>query len=103
GTASTAIAESVGPAGHAGLAGLAASVPPAASPRLELSAPPWAPEPTELVLIGGRRLDGHRHLWWNFVSSRKERIEQAARDWAEGRFPKVPGEEDFIPLPATRP
>ena len=68
----------------------------------ELSAPPWAPEPTELVLIGGDRLDGHRHLWWNFVSSRKERVEQAAEDWAEGRFPKVPGEEDFIPLPAAR-
>ncbi|MBB2486321.1 pirin family protein [Mitsuaria sp. WAJ17] len=74
--------------------------PPSA---FELSAPPWAPEPTELVLLGGKRLDGHRHLWWNFVSSRKERIEQAARDWAEGRFPKVPGEDDFIPLPPTRP
>ncbi|MGM9514369.1 pirin family protein [Roseateles sp. DB2] len=72
-------------------------------PALELSAPPWAPEPTELVLLGGRPLDGHRHLWWNFVSSRKERVEQAARDWAEGRFPKVPGEDDFIPLPAPRP
>ena len=72
-------------------------------PAFELSAPPWEPEPTELVLLGGKRLDGHRHLWWNFVSSRKERVEQAARDWAEGRFPKVPGEDDFIPLPATRP
>lgn len=72
-------------------------------PAFELSAPPWAPEPIELVLLGGHRLDGHLHLWWNFVSSRKERIEQAAQDWAEGRFPKVPGEEDFIPLPASRP
>ena len=75
----------------------------AAQAAFELSAPPWEPEPTELVLLGGKRLDGHRHLWWNFVSSRKERVEQAAKDWAEGRFPKVPGEDDFIPLPATRP
>lgn len=76
---------------------------PTVQPAFELSAPPWEPEPTELVLLGGKRLDGHRHLWWNFVSSRKERVEQAARDWAEGRFPKVPGEDDFIPLPTTRP
>jgi len=45
-------------------------------------------------------LDGHRHLYWNFVSSRRERIDQAKSDWAEGRFPKVPGETDYIPLPA---
>jgi hypothetical protein len=54
------------------------------------------------VLIGGEPL-GHRHLWWNFVSSRKERIEQAADDWAAGRFPVVPGETEFIPLPERRP
>jgi hypothetical protein len=55
--------------------------------------------PTRLVMIGGAPLDGPRYIWWNFVSSEKERIEQAARDWREGRFPKVPGDEvEFIPL-----
>ena len=52
-----------------------------------------------MLLLGGEPLDGHRHLFWNFVSSRRERIEQAKRDWAEGRFPMVPGEHDYIPLP----
>jgi hypothetical protein len=55
-----------------------------------------------VMLIGGAPFDGERerHIWWNFVSSRKERIEQAKRDWKEGRFPKVPGdEEEFIALP----
>jgi hypothetical protein len=48
----------------------------------------------------GAPLDGERHIWWNFVSSSKERIEQAKEDWKEGRFPKVPGDEaEFIPLP----
>lgn len=51
-----------------------------------------------VVLIGGEPL-GPRHLWWNFASSRKERIEQAAADWAAGRFAPVPGETEFIPLP----
>ena len=52
-----------------------------------------------LVVIGGERLT-ERHIYWNFVSSRPERIEQAKADWKEGRFPKVPGDElEFIPLP----
>ena len=52
------------------------------------------------MIVGGAALDGPRHLWWNFVSSRKERIEQAKADWAAGRFAKVPGDEiEFIPLP----
>jgi redox-sensitive bicupin YhaK (pirin superfamily) len=55
-----------------------------------------------VALIGGEPL-GHRHLYWNFVSSRKERIVQAADDWAGGRFPKVPGDDEFIPLPERRP
>jgi redox-sensitive bicupin YhaK (pirin superfamily) len=55
-----------------------------------------------VVLIGGAPL-GHRHMWWNFVSSRKERIVQAADDWAAGRFAPVPGETGFIPLPDKRP
>lgn len=54
---------------------------------------------THLVMIGGAPLDGPRWIWWNFVSSSKERIEQAASDWKSGRFPKVPGDEiEFIPL-----
>ena len=54
-----------------------------------------------LMLLGGAPLDGDRHLWWNFVSSRRERIERAKRDWAEGGFTPVPGETEFIPLPET--
>jgi len=54
------------------------------------------------VLIGGAPL-GHRHMWWNFVSSRKDRIVQAADDWAAGRFAAVPGETEFIPLPEPGP
>jgi redox-sensitive bicupin YhaK (pirin superfamily) len=54
---------------------------------------------TRLAIIGGARL-GERHIYWNFVSSRKARIEQACRDWQNGCFPKVPGDdEEFIPLP----
>jgi len=54
---------------------------------------------TRIVVIGGARL-GQRHIDWNFVSSRKERLEQARRDWQAGRFPKVPGDtEEFIALP----
>jgi hypothetical protein len=52
-----------------------------------------------LLLLGGAPLDGPRHIWWNFVSSRKERIEQARDDWQQGRFAAVPGETEFIPLP----
>ena len=53
-----------------------------------------------VMLVGGAPLAGERHIWWNFVSTRQERIEQAKRDWQQGRFPTVPGdEEEFIPLP----
>jgi len=52
-----------------------------------------------LMLIGGEPLDGPRHMWWNFVSSSKDRIEQAKADWKAGRFAQVPGETEFIPLP----
>lgn len=56
--------------------------------------------PARVMLLGGAPLDGPpRTIWWNFVSSRRERIEQAKRDWAEGRFAAVPGETEFIPLP----
>jgi redox-sensitive bicupin YhaK (pirin superfamily) len=57
-------------------------------------------EAARVMLLGGEPLDGDRHIYWNFVSSSKDRIEQAKADWREGRFPKVPGDEvDFIPLP----
>jgi len=55
--------------------------------------------PLKAMLLGGEPLDGPRHLWWNFVSSSRERIEQAKRDWLEGRFGAVPGDDEFIPLP----
>ena len=58
-----------------------------------------APTAARVLLLGGAPLEGPRHLWWNFVSSRKERIEQAAADWQQGRFPTVAGETEFIPLP----
>jgi len=54
-----------------------------------------------VIVIGGEPL-GTRHIWWNFVSSSAERIERAKRDWAEGRMGKVPGDDEFIPLPARR-
>jgi redox-sensitive bicupin YhaK (pirin superfamily) len=55
---------------------------------------------THLVILGGATMDGPRHIWWNFVSSRKERIEQAKAEWKAGRFDTVPGDEaEFIPLP----
>ncbi len=58
-----------------------------------------AAAPTRALLLGGEPLDGPRHLWWNFVSSRRERIEQAKEDWRSGRFGTIPGETEFIPLP----
>ena len=53
-----------------------------------------------LVLLGGGALDGPRHIWWNFVSSSEERIEQAKQDWKEKRFARIPGDDtEFAPLP----
>jgi redox-sensitive bicupin YhaK (pirin superfamily) len=57
---------------------------------------------TRFVVIGGEPLDAPRHMWWNFVSSRKERILQASADWEAQRMGQVPGEHEFIPLPPTR-
>ncbi len=55
-----------------------------------------------VLLLGGAPMDGPRHLYWNFVSSSRERIEAAKADWTSGRFGKVPGDaEEFIPLPET--
>jgi redox-sensitive bicupin YhaK (pirin superfamily) len=55
--------------------------------------------PTRMMFLGGDALEGPRHIWWNFVSSSKERIEQAKQDWKTGRFDPVPQEHEFIPLP----
>jgi redox-sensitive bicupin YhaK (pirin superfamily) len=53
-----------------------------------------------VVVVGGAAMDGPRHIWWNFVSSRKERIDAAKADWKAGRFDPVPGDtKEFIPLP----
>jgi redox-sensitive bicupin YhaK (pirin superfamily) len=52
-----------------------------------------------VVVLGGAAMDGPRHIWWNFVSSRKDRIEAAKADWKAGRFDAVPGDSEFIPLP----
>lgn len=62
-----------------------------------------AAEPSRFVLLGGEPMDGPRHIWWNFVSSSKERIEQAKQDWRSSRFAPVPGETEFIPLPEEPP
>jgi hypothetical protein len=65
--------------------------------RLALQA---APQGARLLLLGGAVMDGPRHIFWNFVSSSRDRIEQAKADWKAGRFGKVAGDEtEFIPLP----
>jgi redox-sensitive bicupin YhaK (pirin superfamily) len=59
-----------------------------------------ATRPARLMFLGGAALEGPRYLWWNFVSSRKERIEQAKEEWKSGRFALIPGDDkEFIPLP----
>ena len=65
-----------------------------------------ATEQAQFMLFGGEPMDGPRYIWWNFVSSRLERIEAAKEEWSQGIFDTVPGdEEEFIPLPTenTRP
>ncbi|HEX8553552.1 MAG TPA: pirin family protein [Sphingomonas sp.] len=58
-----------------------------------------APSTARLMLIGGEPLPEKRYLFWNFVSSRQDRIEQAKADWRANRFAPVPGDPEFIPLP----
>jgi redox-sensitive bicupin YhaK (pirin superfamily) len=55
------------------------------------------------MALGGEPMDGARYIWWNFVSSSRERIEQAKADWQSGRFDPVPNESEFIPLPGPQP
>ena len=59
-----------------------------------------ASQPARAVFFGGAPLDGERHLYWNFVSSSRERIEQAKQDWVAQRFARISGETEFIPLPS---
>jgi redox-sensitive bicupin YhaK (pirin superfamily) len=59
--------------------------------------------PARLLLLGGEPMDGPRHIFWNFVSSDRERLEQAKADWRAGRFARVPDEHEFIPLPDDPP
>jgi len=81
-----------------------AAVPAQTMAVLEAGSTPLlrASEAARVVLIGGAPL-GHRHMVWNFVSSRKERIARAQDDWEAQRFDRVPGETEFIPLPPRRP
>ncbi|MEO1257137.1 MAG: pirin family protein [Bacteroidota bacterium] len=57
---------------------------------------------TRLLLFGGQPFPEERFMYWNFVSSSRERIEQAKEDWREKRFPKVAGDQTYIPLPERR-
>ena len=56
---------------------------------------------THFVIIGGTPFTTPRFIWWNLVSSSKEKIEKAKKKWESGEFPKVPGETEFIPLPKS--
>jgi redox-sensitive bicupin YhaK (pirin superfamily) len=74
--------------------------------RMALLTPGSTPEvaataSSRCIVIGGEPV-GQRIKWWNFVSSRQERIEQAKQDWKAGQFPAVPEETEFIPLPVGR-
>lgn len=55
---------------------------------------------SHVIVIGGQPI-GNRFMWWNLVSSSKDKIEAAKKDWSEGRFPMVPGETEYIPLPTS--
>jgi redox-sensitive bicupin YhaK (pirin superfamily) len=63
----------------------------------------YASAPARVMLLGGAKLDGERHIWWNFVSSSKDRIERAKQEWKDGKFGLIPGDDkEFIPLPETK-
>ena len=61
-----------------------------------------APDAVRLMVIGGDALDARRFMWWNFISSRKERIVQAAQDWEQQAVGRVAGDAELIPLPERR-
>ncbi|MBY6203417.1 pirin family protein [Halomonas denitrificans] len=79
--------------GRPGPAGRLLVLAPGARVELE------ADRAARVLLLGGEPLDGPRYLWWNFVSSSRDRIRAAQADWTEGRFPPVPGDPERIPLP----
>lgn len=63
----------------------------------------YADAPARVMLLGGAALDGPRHIWWNFVSSSKDRIERAKQEWKDGKFGTIPGDDkEFIPLPEPK-
>jgi redox-sensitive bicupin YhaK (pirin superfamily) len=63
----------------------------------------YAAGPARVMLLGGAKLDGERHIWWNFVSSSKDRIERAKQEWRDGKFGLIPGDDkEFIPLPEQK-
>ncbi len=64
----------------------------------------FAHGPARIMLLGGARLDGPRHLWWNFDSSDRERIARSKQEWRDMAFGTIPGDDqEFIPLPEDRP
>jgi redox-sensitive bicupin YhaK (pirin superfamily) len=79
-------------AGGAVAAGAMAVIRPGAAPQVT------AASDAHVMVIGGDPV-GHRHVWWNLVSSSRERIEEAKARWKAGRFAPVPGDSEFIPLP----
>jgi len=63
----------------------------------------FAQGPARVMLLGGAPLDGERHIWWNFVSSSKDRIARAKQEWRDMAFGTIPGDDkEFIPLPEDR-
>ena len=63
----------------------------------------YAAGAARVMLLGGAKLDGERHIWWNFVSSSKDRIERAKQEWRDGKFGLIPGDDkEFIPLPESK-
>jgi redox-sensitive bicupin YhaK (pirin superfamily) len=63
----------------------------------------YAAAPARVMLLGGAPLDGPRHIWWNFVSSDRDRIARAKQEWVDGKFGTIPGDDkEFIPLPQNR-
>jgi redox-sensitive bicupin YhaK (pirin superfamily) len=74
-------------------AGILAVLQPGASGAVS------AESTARIMFVGGDALDGERYIWWNFVSSSRERIDRAKKDWREKRFATVPGEDDVVALP----
>ena len=72
-------------------------------PGAEITLRAHESSPARMMILGGEPMDEARHIWWNFVSSSKDRIEQAKDDWRLGRFAPVPEETEFIPLPGSTP